>query len=366
MKQAKIIAMYLPQYHAIPENDRFWGKGFTDWVTVKNATSLFKGHIQPRVPLNENYYDLSLEENIVWQSELAKRYGIYGFGVYHYWFNNNTNILTRPAEIIRDSDSVDINYFLAWDNSSWKRSWSNVEGYDWSPLQDKSVHRDNEPAVLIPYILGEESDWRIHYDCLSSHFKSKKYIKIDNKPLFIIFNYSLEIDEMCKYWDRLAKNDGFDGMFFIMKYKKGITDPTVIRTFKYEPVYSGWNKLPFIPRLRNKVRRTIGLEPRAYKYNYRDIWESIISNAKLDINPNIYHGGFVSYDDTPRRGNKGTVVLEADPKVFGEYLGQLLEISNVQGKDFVFITAWNEWGEGAMMEPDIDNKYAYLEAIPKY
>ena len=137
MKRPKIIAMYLPQYHSIQENDKFWGKGFTDWVTVKNAKPLFAGHRQPRIPLNNNYYDLSIEQNVIWQSKLARAHGIYGFGVYHYWFNNETNILTRPVEIIRDCNDVDINYFLAWDNANWKRSWSNVEGYDWSPLQDK-------------------------------------------------------------------------------------------------------------------------------------------------------------------------------------------------------------------------------------
>ena len=362
----KIIAWYLPQFHRVKENDLFWGEGFTDWVTVKNAKPLFKGHKQPRAPLNENYYDLSIEKNIVWQTRLAKEHGIYGFGVYHYWFNNETNILTRPAEIIRDCDKVDINYFLAWDNSSWKRSWSNVEGYDWSPLQDKSIHRENEPKILIPYILGEESDWKNHYNSLLSHFKSKKYIKVDNRPLFIIFNYSHKIGEMCKYWDKLAKNDGFDGMFFIMKYKKGITDPNIMRTFKYEPVYSGWIKLPFIPRLRNKVRRTIGMEPKAYRFHYERIWKNIVINAEKDVNPNMYHGGFVCYDDTPRRGNQGTIVLDAEPVLFGKYLRRLLEITYTQGKDFVFLTAWNEWGEGAMLEPDIEDKYAYLEEIPKY
>ena len=367
MIETKIIAMYLPQYHSIPENDRFWGKGFTDWVTVKNAKSLFKGHKQPRIPLDNNYYDLSLEENVIWQAKLAKEHGIYGFGVYHYWFNNETNILTKPAEIIRDNDKVDINYFLAWDNSSWKRSWSNVEGYDWSPIQDKvrekELKNSNEPQILIPYILGGEEDWQIHFNALLCHFKCDKYIKIENKPLFIIFNYSSEIEKMCHYWDKMARANGFDGMYFIMKYKEGITNPNYTRTFKYEPVYSGWIKLPFFPRLENKIRRTLGVETRAYKFQYNKIWKNIIANAEKDLNPNIYHGGFVCYDDTPRRGNKGTVVLGSEPRLFGAYLKQLLNISSKQNKEFVFVTAWNEWGEGAMLEPDVDDKYEFLDAI---
>ena len=112
MKNPKVFAMYLPQYHCIPENDEFWGNGFTDWVTVRNAKSLYNGHIQPRVPLNDNYYDLSIEENVIWQAKIAYDFGIYGFGVYHYWFNNEKNILTKPAEILRNSRDINIKYFL--------------------------------------------------------------------------------------------------------------------------------------------------------------------------------------------------------------------------------------------------------------
>ena len=145
----QIIALYLPQYHRIPENDKFWGDGFTDWVTVKNAKSLFDGHQQPRVPLNDNYYDLSLKENVAWQAQLAKEYGIDGFGVYHYWFNNEQNLLTKPAEIIRDNDDIDINYFFVWDNGNWIRSWSNVAGNDWAPIAEKKDQgRRSVPSVL--------------------------------------------------------------------------------------------------------------------------------------------------------------------------------------------------------------------------
>ena len=114
-KNTKIFAMYLPQFHCIPENDEFWGKDFTDWVTVKNAVPLFEGHQQPRVPYNGNYYDSSLVESVEWQSKVASDYGVYGFGVYHYWFNNEKNLLTRPAEIMRDSTRINTKYFFIWD-----------------------------------------------------------------------------------------------------------------------------------------------------------------------------------------------------------------------------------------------------------
>ena len=151
--KTKLIAWYLPQYHCIPENNVFWGEGFTDWVTVKKARPLFKGHQQPKTPLNNNYYDLSIKENVTWQAKLAKDYGIYGFGIYHYWFNNEKNLLTKPLEIIYNNKEIDIHYFMAWDNANWKRSWSAIEGNSWAPIADNDQKTSKESGILIPYIL---------------------------------------------------------------------------------------------------------------------------------------------------------------------------------------------------------------------
>ena len=155
----KLFAMYLPQYHEIKENSEFWGKGFTDWVGVKAATPLFENHLQPRSPLNKNYYDLSIVDNVKWQASIAKKYGIDGFGIYHYWFNNDKNLLTKPAEIILENKDININYFFAWDNGSWKRTWSKIQGNDWAPNQDEKINQSG-PQVLVEYILGTENDWK--------------------------------------------------------------------------------------------------------------------------------------------------------------------------------------------------------------
>lgn len=355
--------MYLPQYHCIPENDLFWGKGFTDWTTVKNAKPLFKGHQQPRIPISGKYYDLSLEKDVVWQAKLAQEYGIYGFGVYHYWFNNEKNILTKPAEIIRDNEEVRINYYLAWDNANWKRSWSNVAGNDWSPIFDEKTQQKKGPVILIEYILGKEKDWENHFNHLLSHFKSDKYIKVDNQPLFMIYNYDEEIEQMCQYWDKLAIKHGFDGICFIMKIKENIIIPENRLRFKYEPIYSGWRQLPFIRRVENRLRRMFNIQAREYICDYDTIWENLLVQAKADVNKYVLHGGFVGYDDTPRRGKRGTVILGATPLKFQKYLKELLKISSEQDKPFVFITAWNEWGEGAYLEPDTLTGYEYLKSM---
>lgn len=372
-EQPKVVAMYLPQYHCIPENDEFWGKGFTDWITVKNAKPLFPGHKQPRVPLNENYYDLSVKENIAWQAKLAKSHGVYGFGVYHYWFNNEKNLLTKPAEIIRDNKDIDINYLLAWDNGNWKRSWSNVKGNAWAPLADSKL--DNKgSSILIPYILGDKKDWEIHYSSLRSHFRQDRYIKIDNKPVFIIFNYSEDIHRMCEHWNSLAVEDGFNGMFFIFRnlgdniINKNVLSGNTLHVFNYEPQTSGWSNISLIGRIKRKVFTKLGISllPKKYStYDYNKAWQNLLVNASSKYsNDRYFHGAFVTYDDTPRRGKRGgKLFMNETPENFCKYLSELLKISKEQEKPFVFLTAWNEWGEGAYLEPDTLNKDAYLKAL---
>ena len=364
--KSKVIAMYLPQYHCIPENDEFWGKGFTDWVTVKNAKPLFDGHVQPRIPLSGYYYDLSNANDVEWQAKLAKDHGVYGFGVYHYWFNNEKNLLTKPAEILRDSQNGYVKYFFAWDNCLWKRSWSNVDGNDWAPLADKSEERNKGVQVLIPYILGKEPDWENHYKYVRTHFHSPNYEKKDGKPVFAILGYSPEIAKMCSFWDKLAKDDGFKGMFFIFKYApfKGI--PQTANVYNYEPHWSGWGNVPFLSRAYHKVLRVLNINYRKpiTFYDYDKTWQKTIQYANHHSEKNLFHGGFVDYDDSPRRGKMKSIIFKgASPKKFREYFKKLYDISSTQGKEYIFLTAWNEWGEGAYLEPDIENGTAYLDAI---
>lgn len=361
----KVIALYLPQFHQIPENDEFWGEGFTDWVTVRKAQPLYEGHLQPKTPLSDNYYDLSLTETVRWQAQLAKENGIDGFGVYHYWFNNEKNLLTKPAEILRDED-IEMEYFFIWDNSSWKRSWSNVDGNAWAPVAESNAAKKG-PEILIPYILGEEKDWENHYRYVSSHFKSANYTKVDNRPVFGIFRYNEDILKMCAYWDELAKEDGFDGVHFVFHNPRTNALPRNAFRYDYEPHASGWQRhLGFWGR----VCRKLGLFQPVPKpisiYDYDELWHYLLRNAKKHSSSVLYHGAFVSYDDSPRRGRNGAIIVKgATPEKFEAYFRELLRISTAQKKDFIFLTAWNEWGEGAYLEPDSENEYQYLSAIKR-
>ena len=209
--KTKIFAMYLPQYHEIQENNKFWGKGYTDWVGVKNAKPLYPSHNQPKVPLDENYYDLSKEDSIIWQAKIASESGITGFGIYHYWFNDSTNLLTKPAEILLKNKDINISFFFAWDNISWKRTWSSIKGNDWSPIVDDKKDK-NENPLLIEYNLGNEDNWKCHFEFLKPFFLDERYEKHNNKPIFVIYHYEDRILDMAKYWDSLAKEIGFDGI----------------------------------------------------------------------------------------------------------------------------------------------------------
>lgn len=360
--KTKLIAWYLPQYHQIPENDEFWGEGFTDWGTVKKAKPLYKGHHQPRIPFNNNYYDLSIEDNIIWQAKLAKEFGIYGFGIYHYWFNNEKNLLTKPVEIIYNNKEIDINYFLAWDNASWVRSWSAVSGNAWAPVVDNNINKDEHCEILIPYILGNKNDWENHYRHICKYFNDNRYIKIDNKPVFVILQYDEKIDLMCQFWNELAQKDKFDGIYFIYKNKRWFDWGKNKKRFNYEPHYNGWMNPTIWERRLNKIKIFFNLPINTTYYNYDDIWRKIIKNAK-NASPNEFLGAFVNYDDSPRRSYKGKIVKGASPYKFKKYLSKLIDISGKQEKDYIFITAWNEWGEGAYLEPDNITQFNYLVAL---
>ena len=193
----KIIAFYLPQFHDIPENDEWWGKGFTEWVNVKKARPLYKGHEQPRIPLNNNYYNLLDDKVKIWQAKLAKEYGVYGFCYYHYWFGGKL-LLEKPMEQMLENPNIDIPFCISWANEPWTKAWV------------------NEKKVLIPQFYGGKKEWKEHFDYLLKFFKDSRYIKEDGKPLLVIYRAEVieHLNEMLDYWSELAKKNGFKGMVY--------------------------------------------------------------------------------------------------------------------------------------------------------
>ena len=364
--ETKVIAMYLPQYHEIPENNAFWGAGYTDWVSVKNAVPLYPGHRQPKVPQGGAYYDLSEPEAIRRQAETAKAYGVGGFGIYHYWFSPEKQLLTKPAEILLQDPTIEIPFLFAWDNISWKRTWSRVKGNAWSPLQDaQKKPGGDEPEILVEYRAGGEKAWKKHFEDLLPYFRDARYIQTDGKPVFLIYHYDETIFRMAEYWDRLARENGFNGIRIIYRFDAARKLPKGKESFLYEPIHTGWGSVTAraYARISGIIREKLKIRKKLRTYDYETIWNRILRRAERGEEP--LPGAFAAYDDTPRRGEQGIVIQGSTPERFGRHMEELLKTANRQGKEFVFLTAWNEWGEGAYLEPDEENGTGYLEALKK-
>ena len=371
----KIIAFYLPQFHNIPENDEWWGNGFTEWTNVKKAKPLYEGHKQPRVPLGGNYYNL-LDDNVkIWQADLAKKYGVYGFCYYHYWFNGKM-LLEKPMEQMLANKEVDMPFCICWANEPWTKAWVG-----------------DERKLLIAQEYGQEEEWKQHFMYLLPFFKDERYITKDGKPLFVFYRPDIVpcMKEMIETWDKLAKENGLSGITFA--FQSGDYDwnnSKEANLFDYDiefqpPYASHWlysNDGKFVSALKKCRRLLAGWAGKKfgidlYRYgtaqykkmtgqtvaNYDSMWQKIIE-AK-PVRSNSIPGAFVKWDNTPRHGERGQINV-GTPEKFEYYLSkQIKHAREDYHEDMIFMYAWNEWAEGGYLEPDEDDKYGYLEAIKR-
>lgn len=366
MKKSKIYAAYLPQYHEIKENNEFWGKGFTDWVGVKNSKSQFKGHKQPKVPLNENYYDLSDWEVMEWQANLAKKNGIDGFCIYHYWFKDSHKVLEKPAENLLKHEEIDIGYFFSWDNHSWIRSWSNIAGNPWAPTFENPSEKEKNIPILLECDYGDSEEWEKHFEYLLPFFKDNRYLKINNKPVFMFFsdNNPYTIKKMAELWEKLAIDNGFLGIFFMVQKAPFFNKHIFKNQFVYQPL-GLWNRKKAIERRIRLIFSFRQSQKKLNRINYDRAWRKILWQTKIWAKKDIYFSGIVRYDDSPRRGENANILVGDTPSRFGYYFSKFYEINCLYNKEFLVLTAWNEWGEGAYLEPDTDTGNQYLEEIKK-
>ena len=354
----KAIALYLPQYHQIPENDKWWGEGYTEWSAVKNAKPYYKGHHEPRIPLNNNYYDLSDEsaEAWQWQANLAREYGIYGFCIYHYWFQTGSQLLEKPMEILLRHPEIDINYCICWANETWTRTWYGIES-----------------EILKEQKYGGEDEWLNHFDYLLPFFKDKRYIKIQNKPVVNIYHTAeiKDLPEMKKYWCNLAKENGFDGVFFVSGNTISLLDDrddVIDAYYNFEPSFTFKYKYPKLSRkvyqirtlfatCLNKFLRNKVIE---HRVSYDQISKLMKKNVRGSV-ANVFPGAFPQWDNTPRRKYKGTEFFGSSPLKFKQQIQFMKRM--YPNAEFIYINAWNEWGEGCYLEPDELNGLAFLEII---
>lgn len=361
----KVIAFYLPQFHRVPENDEWWGEGFTDWVSTKNAKPLFPGHYQPRIPAHDNYYNLLDKSTMEWQAKLARKAGIHGFCMYHYWFGEGKQILEKPAENLLEWKDIDINYCFSWANESWITSWSKLTGNAWA--DSRGIRKGkNEKGILLLQKYGDEEEWKKHFMYLLPFFKDERYIKKDGKPVFVIYKPQdvPKLEKMIECWNELAKQQGFLGMYIIgTNCKKDQLDAMLLYEPGYTQIYDKKSQ-SLTEKLYEQIIRRLAQKNICLTVmrNYKRIWKRIVNREFED---KVYPGGYVGFDATPRKGRYSTVTYNVNPRNFYRYFAELYKKCQENKKEFIFLTAWNEWGEGAYLEPDEKYGVAYLNAIQK-
>lgn len=344
----KKFAFYLPQFHEIPENNKWWGKGFTEWTNVKKAKSYFNGHIQPIHPLDSNYYTLDNVNVLKWQAELAKKYNIDGMIFYHYYFCGK-KLLEKPAEMLLNNKKVYMPFFFCWANHSWYRSW------------------EGSKELLVEQIYGTEKEWEEHFRYLLTFFNDYRYIKKDNKPILVIYNPEFsERKAMLEYFNRRCKENGYNGIYIIEtiasidQYNRMTKEMTQYdRMFHFrEPTFSlslDKTENTLIHRGIRKLYCLLRFGMTVIEGN-----ELLKLRMKYKMEDKIVPGLFFSWDNSPRHGKRAFIINSISKKIFMNYMDCIKE------SDYVFINAWNEWCEGMIFEPTEENGYRYLEWIKEW
>ncbi len=354
MSQAKVLAIHLPQFHPTPENNEWWGEGFTEWTNVINAKPLFKGHYQPHLPADMGFYDLRLPDARNAQAEMAKAYNIDGFCYYHYWFGGK-RLLHEPIDGILASKNPDLPFCYFWANESWSRRWVG-----------------EEKEVLIKQEYSEEDD-RNHATWLVESFKDERYIKIGNRPLFLIYKpYDLPNPQRTMaIFEEVCASHGIEKPFFVAsnshEYEKDPRefgyDTAIHFQTRHHVLSEFWIDGPTIKKtIRNLLRGVFSTSLKIYDYAQ---YKSRVANI------NYGYPGFpcvnVTFDNTARRGKKAIVIQGATPEGFEDSLREAKLDAEKLPKDqqIVFINAWNEWAEGNHLEPDQKYGHAFLEVVKR-
>lgn len=377
--KARVIAYYLPQFHPIPENDKFWGPGFTEWTNVAKAKPLFKDHYQPRIPADLGFYDLRLPEVREQQAAMAKQAGIEGFCYWHYWFGNGKMLLQRPFEEVLASGKPDFPFCLAWANHEWST---------------KTWHKGKNSGMIADQLyLGDEDD-KLHFNTLLPAFRDRRYIKVDGKLLFVIYDpYRFpHIRRFIKLWRRLAEENGLPGFHFVALSSSSSTfrrdeEGTLQRVRpnleSAKEVYNsllayGFDAINSFGKSRaetlysNFVGRALSIRLHQMlpclpvrKYDYPKVVKHFFmpEDAWQNVYPTIMPG----WDRTPRAGSADDVYVNSTPDNFQRHIEHALQVIAKKDKEhkILFLRSWNEWGEGNYVEPDDKFGHGFLDAIKK-
>lgn len=348
----EVISMYLPQFYQTKENDMWWGEGFTEWTAVKSTEKLYPNQYQPRIPLDQNYYNLLEKKTMLWQAELMRKYGVDGQCFYHYWFKDGRQILEKPAQNLLQWKEIAMPFCFCWANESWARTWSRIgDKNPWANTFETEESRHGT-GILLEQKYGDEKQWKQHFEYLLPFFKDQRYIKVEDKPIFLIYKTTMIpcIAEMLKKWREWAVESGLEGVYIIGANSNRRVEEFLDAVLYHEPQH-------IMSAMNDKCSGRTGV----LKLDYDTVWNAVLEFHSY--NTKAVYGGFVDYDDTPRRGLEGNIIENASPDKFKEFLAELMAKNQVAGNRYIFLNAWNEWGEGMYLEPDMQYGYRYLEAV---
>lgn len=345
----KVIAFYLPQFHPTPENNKWWGNGFTEWTNTARAVPLFSGHYQPHIPADLGFYDLRCPETRAAQAELAREYGVAGFCYYHYWFSGR-RILERPFDEVLESGEPDFPFCLCWANHSWSTVWQGT---------DDTLIRQDYPGW---------EDHRAHFDYLLRAFRDPRYMTVNGKPIFVVYDPDAipEVRKFVDFWNALAIEAGLPGLHFVgVSHRNESWNPCErgfdASTMQALPVRNGR-----IPRRYWRTKLKLLLKGNQHElsiYDYKEVLPSLLRPKPVDWVD--YPLALPCWDNTPRSGMRGLVLHGSTPDLFRKHFQQA--IARVSDKpaaeQIIFLKAWNEWAEGNYIEPDLKWGHGYLETI---
>lgn len=349
---ARIIAFYLPQFYPFKENDEWWGKGFTEWTNVGKAKPLFPGHYQPRVPADLGYYDLRLTEVREQQAELAREAGIEGFCYWHYWFDQNRQMLDRVFNEVLDSGTPTLPFCLGWANHSWYSKTWEKEG--------------NDKLLCEQKYLGKE-DYDAHFQYVLKAFKDERYIKVNGRPLFYIFDPVNLPDDFISYWNELALRNNIEKIYFIGGLKNEKDIPVIMQKGfdAINPVGMGvlYSQKSFLSRLIYRAFKLFSWQTK-FTFEYRKAMKAIFDNDKeLYKQENIIPTIMPQWDHSPRSGRHAHILHGSTPGKFAEHVSKILNIVRRKDNNLIFLKSWNEWGEGNYMEPDLKYGKQYIDVL---
>lgn len=349
----RAIALYLPQYHPIAENNQWWGPGFTEWTNTARARPLFRGHYQPHIPADLGYYDLRLEDSRIEQAELARTYGLHAFCYYHYWFGNGRRLLERPFNEVLASGRPNFPFCLAWANETWAGVW----------------HGLKDRRVLAEQTYPGDDDHRQHFNTLLPAFNDPRYVRVEGKPLFMIYkpNGLPEPKRTLDLWREMAHRAGLPGLYLVCQHHDPLFDVAGqgcdrvvhVPTLPKRREWASWDQP--VKKLTGKLKDWLN---RPTVIAYADMLRQV---APAPAQPgHIYIPSVIpNWDNTPRSQGRGLVLQDSTPQAFAAQMRKACErVAHHPAQErIVFVKSWNEWAEGNHMEPDLKFGHAYLQAM---